>query len=61
MSQNEDPENPENPEESSGSKLPMFWTPDGHNLWPTTAKAWIVVAIGAVGVGVLVAWLSGGL
>ncbi|MGX1695222.1 hypothetical protein ACWIBQ_07580 [Microbacterium keratanolyticum] len=47
----------EKQEEPTG-KRPLLWSPDGHNLLPTSWKAWLIVAAGAVALGVIVAWLS---
>lgn len=43
--------------ESTG-KLPLLWSPDGHNWLPLTWRGWLVVAAGALVIGVIVAWLS---
>ncbi len=39
-------------------KLPPIWSADGHTWVPTTWKALLVVAVGAIAVGMLIAWLS---
>lgn len=46
-------------DESRGQrKLPMFWSPDGQNIIPTTWKALALLVIGAIVAGVLISWLS---
>lgn len=37
--------------------VPLLWSPDGHNYIPTSGKAWIIVIVCAIALGVLVSWL----
>ncbi|QZY52380.1 hypothetical protein [Leucobacter tenebrionis] len=49
---------PDDETENAKGWLPMFWTPDGHNYIPTSGKAWALLAGGAIGLALLIKWLS---
>ncbi|WP_156366587.1 hypothetical protein [Microbacterium sp. No. 7] len=58
MTEDEEPGGEHGDEERPARRLPAFWSPDGQNVMPTTWKALLLLAVGAITVGALVSWLS---